>query len=144
MPYSGGGGRLLVMVEIIVGIARHRQFFHGSDRPRVRSNSEREDFLKTQPSHRLFWLGFSLRLSALGPVGIRAFQSDEAKSKRLGLKRQKEVRALTQKISTYARSVHQRFPAGDVAVSERDLAEQLRKRTEWSSPRSIGRLSELL
>jgi len=30
----------------------------------------------------------------------------------------------------YARDVHQRFPTGDVVVSERDLAEQLRKRPE--------------
>lgn len=70
--------------------------------------------------------------SAIGvvAVSIRAFESDDAKTKRLELKRQKEVRALTQRISTYARSVHERFPTGDVVVSERDLAEQLRKRTD--------------
>jgi hypothetical protein len=70
--------------------------------------------------------------SAIGvvAVSIRAFESDEAKSNRLEVKRQKEIRALTQRISTYARSVHQRFPTGDVVVSERDLAEQLRRRTD--------------
>ena len=31
------------------------------------------------------------------------------------------------KISTYGRKVHQRYPTGDVVVSEHDLAEQLRK-----------------
>jgi hypothetical protein len=48
----------------------------------------------------------------------------------LYIKRQKEVRALTERISAYARTTHQRFPSGDVVVSEGDLAEQLRKRTD--------------
>ena len=30
----------------------------------------------------------------------------------------------------YARTVHKQFPTGDAVVSERDLAEQLHKRTE--------------
>jgi hypothetical protein len=70
--------------------------------------------------------------SAVGVVAIsiRAFESEGAKAKRLELKRQKEVRALTQRISTYARSIHERFPTGDVVVIERDLAEQLRKRPD--------------
>ena len=63
-------------------------------------------------------------------VSIRAFESDEAKTKRLELKRQTDLRALTRRIATYARSVHQQFPTGDVVVSERDLAEQSRKRPE--------------
>ena len=63
-------------------------------------------------------------------VGIRAFESDEAKTKRLELQRQKEVRALTQRISTYARSLHQRFPTGHVVISEHDLAQQLRRRPD--------------
>jgi DNA-binding GntR family transcriptional regulator len=46
------------------------------------------------------------------------------------LKRQKELRSLAQRISTYAQTVRQQFPTGDVVVSERDLAEQLRKRPE--------------
>ena len=70
--------------------------------------------------------------SALGVVvvSLRAFESEETKAKRLELKRQKEVRALTERISVYARNVHQQFPTGDVVVNERDLAEQLRKRTD--------------
>jgi hypothetical protein len=63
-------------------------------------------------------------------VSIRAFESEETKAKRLELKRQKELRALTERISAYARNVHKQFPTGDVVVSERDLAEQLRKRTD--------------
>ena len=42
----------------------------------------------------------------------------------------KELRALADKISTYGRNVHQRYPTGDVVVSERDLAEQLCKRPD--------------
>ena len=70
--------------------------------------------------------------SAIGVVGvsIRALESEEAKAKRLELKRQKELRSLTGRISAYARAVRQQFPSGDVVVSERDLAEQLRKRTD--------------
>ena len=67
---------------------------------------------------------------AVGVVSIRAFESAETKAKRLELKRQKELRALTERISAYARSVHKQFPTGDVVVSERDLAERLRKRTD--------------
>ncbi|HKU28521.1 MAG TPA: hypothetical protein VJQ54_23835 [Candidatus Sulfotelmatobacter sp.] len=70
--------------------------------------------------------------SAIGivVVSIRAFESDEAKTKRLELRRQKELRALTQRISIYARAVHKQFPTGDVVVSESDLAQQLRKRAD--------------
>src|ERR1039458_1645865 len=40
---------------------------------------------------------------------------------------EKNLRLLADKISGYGQSVHQRYPTGDVVVSERDLAEQLRK-----------------
>ncbi len=70
--------------------------------------------------------------SAVGvvAVSIRALESEETKAKRIELKRRKELRAVTERISAYARTVHQQFPTGDVVVSERDLAEQLRKRTD--------------
>ena len=61
---------------------------------------------------------------------VRVFETEKSRSKRTELKKQKELRALTNKISVYARDVHQRFPTGDVVVNERDLAEQLRKRPE--------------
>jgi len=60
---------------------------------------------------------------------MRAFES-ESKAQCRELKRQKQLRALANRISKYGRTVHQRFPTGDVGVSERDLAEQLRKRTD--------------
>ena len=75
---------------------------------------------------------FAILGSALGvaAVSIRAFESGETKAKRIELKRQKDLRAITERISAYARTVHKQFPTGDVVVSERDLAEQLRKRTD--------------
>ena len=75
---------------------------------------------------------FIVMASAVGiaAASIRALESDAAKKKRAELKKQKELRALTQRISTYAQAVHQQFPTGDVVVSERDLAEQLRKRPD--------------
>jgi len=70
--------------------------------------------------------------SAVGitAASIRVFESEETKRKRSELKKQKELRYLTQRISVYARTVHQRYPTGDVIVSERDLAEEFRKRPE--------------
>ena len=70
--------------------------------------------------------------SALGlaAASFRAFESEDSKRKRTEVKRQKELQSLTQKISAYAQTVHQRFPTGDVVVSEHDLAEQMRRRPE--------------
>ena len=44
--------------------------------------------------------------------------------------RKKELRTLADTIARYGRKVHQRYPTGDVVGSERDLAEQLRKRPD--------------
>ena len=68
-------------------------------------------------------------------VGIAAtcrscLEPAEARDHRARRKQKKELRTLADKISNYGRNVHQRYPTGDVVVSERDLAEQLRKRTE--------------
>ena len=57
-------------------------------------------------------------------------ETDETRVRRAQRKQKKELRALADKISTYGRKVHQRYPTGDVVVSERDLAEQLRKRPD--------------
>jgi DNA-binding transcriptional regulator YhcF (GntR family) len=54
-------------------------------------------------------------------------EPDEARVKRAQRKQKQELRTLADKISTYGREVHQRYPSGDVVVSERDLAEQLGK-----------------
>jgi hypothetical protein len=48
----------------------------------------------------------------------------------LSANKNKELRLLSERISSYGHTVHQRYPTGDVIVSERDLAEQLRKRSD--------------
>ncbi len=68
-------------------------------------------------------------------VGIAAtcrwcLETDEVRGQRAQRKNKKELRALADKISTYGRNVHQRYPTGDVVVGERDLAEQMRKRPD--------------
>ena len=81
------------------------------------------------------WIALHWRTSAViacAAIGIAAttrryLETDEARVHREQRNRKKELRALADKISTYGRKAHQRYPTGDVVVSERDLAEQLRK-----------------
>src|SRR5437667_10134136 len=81
------------------------------------------------------WIALHWRTSAViacAAIGIAAttrrhLETDEARVHREQRNRQKEVRALADKISTYGRKVHQRYATGDAVVRERDLAEQLRK-----------------
>ena len=74
----------------------------------------------------------ALIISGLGVAAIclRALESDEVRAKRTDQNKKKELRSLAQRISSYGQGVHQRYPTGDVIVSERDLAEQLRKSPE--------------
>ena len=77
-------------------------------------------------------------------VGIAAasricLETEQAKVQRAQRNRKKELRTLADRISTYGRYVHQRYPTGDVVVSERDLAEQFRKR-----PDAVARALNLL
>ena len=64
---------------------------------------------------------------ALAAICMRAFETEESRAKRTDRNKKKELRSLAERISVYAHNVHQRYPTGDVIVSERDLAEQLRK-----------------
>ncbi len=66
----------------------------------------------------------------LAAIGTRALQTGESRAKRTERNKKKELRSLAERISVYAHRVHQRYPTGDVVVSERDLAEQLRKRPD--------------
>lgn len=77
-----------------------------------------------------WWIALMASAVGITAASIRAFESEETKRKRAELKKQKELRGLADRISVYGRTVHQQFPTGDVVVSERDLAEQLRKRPE--------------
>ncbi len=81
------------------------------------------------------WIASHWRTSAViacAAVGIAVtcrwyLETDEVRVQRARRKSKKELRALADRISIYGRKVHQRYPTGDVVVSERDLAEQLRK-----------------
>src|ERR1019366_8092122 len=80
------------------------------------------------------WIALHWKGSAVvaGFVGIAAtskwyMESDETRGQRSQRKQKKELRALADRISTYGCNVHQRYPTGDVVVSERDLAALFRK-----------------
>jgi uncharacterized membrane-anchored protein YhcB (DUF1043 family) len=60
-------------------------------------------------------------------ICIRLVETKERRTERLQRKQQRELKALTERISAYARNMHKRFPRGEVVVGEKDLAEQLRK-----------------
>lgn len=60
-------------------------------------------------------------------ASVRAFESEDSKTRRAKLRKQKEFRTLADRISRYGQTIHQQFPSGDVVVGERDLAERLRK-----------------
>lgn len=74
-----------------------------------------------------WWIVMIVCVLGVTATCVWGFESDTSRSKRVEQKKTKEVRALASKISSYAQNVHQRFPSGDVIVSERDLAEQLGK-----------------
>jgi hypothetical protein len=77
-----------------------------------------------------WWFVLLASVVGITAATVKVFESEETKRKRAELKKQKELRRLAERISVYGRAVHHQFPTGDVVVSERDLAEQLRKRPE--------------
>ena len=92
------------------------------------------------------WIALHWKSGAVvaGVVGIAAtcrwcLETDEVRDQRAQRRNKKELRALADRISTYGRNVHRRYPTGDVVVSESDLAEQLRKR-----PDSVATALDLL
>jgi hypothetical protein len=92
------------------------------------------------------WIASHWRISTViaCSVGIAAafkicLETEQAKVQRAERNRKKELRTLADRISTYGRNVHQRYPTGDVVVSERDPAEQFRKR-----PDAVARALNLL
>src|SRR6202047_444537 len=92
------------------------------------------------------WIALYWKSGAVvaGFIGVAAacrwyLETDEVRDQRAQRRNRKELRALADKISTYGRNVHQRYPTGDVVVGEFDLAEQLRKR-----PDSVATALDLL
>lgn len=77
-----------------------------------------------------WWIVLISCALALAAICVRAFETEESRAKRAEQNKKRELRSLAEKISGYGRSVHQRYPTGDVVVSERDLAERLRKRPD--------------
>ncbi len=74
-----------------------------------------------------WWILSSVCTLGIVVACVRGLESDASRVKRAQRRKERELRALADKISTYGRTVHQRFPTGDVVVSERDLAEELRQ-----------------
>jgi len=86
------------------------------------------DILSSVPLHR--WVALIISALGIAALFVRVLESDSARAKRAERKKKKELRSLAERISSYGCTVHQQFPTGDVIVSERDLAEQLRKRPD--------------
>jgi hypothetical protein len=86
------------------------------------------DILSSLPLY--CWVALIIAALGLAAVCMRALETGEARAKSAEQKRRKEMRLLADRISGYGHTVHQRYPTGDVVVSKRDLAEQLRKRPD--------------
>jgi hypothetical protein len=82
----------------------------------------------SMPLH--WWVALIISVFGIAALCLRVLQSDESRAKRAERNKKKELRSLAQRISSYAQGVHQRYPTGDVIVSEQDLAEEFRKRPE--------------
>jgi hypothetical protein len=83
------------------------------------------------------WIGSHGRVSALFAFGIgvavtcrRLLETAEARERRADVDRKKALRKLADRISSYGRKLHQRYPTGNVVVNVRDLAQQLRKQPD--------------
>src|SRR5260370_28642886 len=78
----------------------------------------------------LWWIALIISALGIAAMCLRVLESDGVRAKRAERNKKKELRSLAERISSYGHTVHQRYPTGDVVVSERDLAEQLRKRPD--------------
>jgi hypothetical protein len=71
-------------------------------------------------------------------------ETDQARAQRVQRKQKKELRALAERISTHGRTVHHRYPTGDVVVSEHDLAASAWSKDRLSSSQDSARLLAFL
>jgi hypothetical protein len=74
-----------------------------------------------------FWAALIVSVVGIAAICLRVLETDEVRAKRAERNKKRELRLLAERISSYGQTVHQRYPTGDVIVSEHDLAEQLRK-----------------
>jgi hypothetical protein len=86
------------------------------------------DLLSSVPLH--WWVALIISVTGITAICLRALETDVVRARRAERNKKKELRSLAERISSYGHIVHQRYPTGDVIVSERDLAEQLRKRPD--------------
>jgi hypothetical protein len=86
------------------------------------------DILSSVPLH--WWVALTIPVLGIAAICLRVLESDGLGAKRAERNKKKELRSLAERISSYGHTVHQRYPSGDVIVSERDLAEELRKRPD--------------
>jgi hypothetical protein len=77
-----------------------------------------------------WWIVLTVSFLGIAALFIRTFENEDSRARRAERNKKKELRSLAERISSYARTVHQRYPTGDVIISELDLADQLRKRPE--------------
>jgi hypothetical protein len=83
------------------------------------------DILSSVPLH--WWVALIISILGITAICMRAFETEEARVRRAERNKKKELRSMAQRISSYGHTLHQRYPTGDVIVSERDLAEEFRK-----------------
>jgi hypothetical protein len=77
-----------------------------------------------------WWVILIICALVITPICIRGLESNEARLERARRKQKRQLRTLANKIVSYGQNVHQRYPTGDVVVSEADLSEQLRDRSD--------------
>lgn len=78
----------------------------------------------------LWWVALTAPVLGIVAICLRALESDEVRAQRAERDKKRELRSMVQRISSYGHTLHQRYPTGDVIVSERDLAEEFRKRPD--------------
>jgi hypothetical protein len=84
----------------------------------------------------LSWIALHWRVAVTvilvltAPLVVRGLESEKTRNARAQRKQARQLRILADKIVSHARVVHERFPTGDVIVSEADLAEQLRNSSD--------------
>ena len=77
-----------------------------------------------------WWVVSSISALGVTAICLRVLETDGTRAKRAERNKNKELRSLAERISSYGNTVHKQYPTGEVVVSERDLAEQLRKRPD--------------
>jgi hypothetical protein len=77
-----------------------------------------------------WWVALIISVLGIAALCLRVMESNEVRAKRAERNKKKELRALAERISSYAHTVHQRYPSGDVIVSEGDLAQEFRKQSD--------------